>query len=239
MVYKKLGILGGMGPLATYNLYKSIIESTQAKRDQDHINMVILNASCIPDRTEAILYNKESPLPHLLRECAVLENAQCDVIAIPCNTAHHYYRDIQQGCNIKIINMIDLVAQHLSQLNVSDVLLLATRGTVEAEIYTKYMDSISVNLHSTNNDETNAVMEIIYGIKANKSYDIKKINIISKKYFESKCEKIILGCTELSLIKRHIVSSLKKDNIDEEIDNYFIDPSDILKNEILSLFRVC
>lgn len=229
-----------MGPLATHNLYKSIIDATPAKKDQDHINMVILNASYIPDRTANILDGGESPLPHLLEGCKTLENAGCDVIAIPCNTSHYFYDELQNNCKIKILNMIDLVAQRLSQENISNVYLMATAGTVKAGIYEKYLSARNINILPANEFELNLIMKEIYDIKAGVFFGFFDIKVIAKKYYLLGCEKIILGCTELSLIKSNIVHmmSMLEEGSDINLDDFFIDSTDVLKDEIIKLFGI-
>jgi len=228
--YKKLGILGGMGPLATYNLYKGIIDATPAKKDQDHINMVILNASYIPDRTANILNGGESPLPYLLEGCETLENAGCDLIAIPCNTSHYFYDELQKKCKTEILNMIDLVAKRLFEENELNVFLMATAGTIKAGIYAKYLSARNINILPANEFEITIIMKVIYDIKAGIKPDLSDITAIVKKYCGLGCKKIILGCTELSLIKDDMI------NINNDFSDLFIDSTNVLKDEIVRLF---
>ena len=228
-MYKKLGILGGMGPLATYALYKNIIESTLIKTDQEYIDMVILNASYIPDRTAGILNGGESPLPYLLDALKTLENAGCDLIAIPCNTSHYFYGEMQNACKAKILNMIDLTAEKLKSLGVSKTFLMATEGTVKTGVYQKYSDRRSIEIILPNDGEIAEMMRVIYEIKAGKSPDTGKLRDISQKYINLGCEKIILGCTELSTEKGKIYG------VDE---NIFIDAMEVLKDKILESFEV-
>ena len=233
MKYKKLGILGGMGPLATYNLYKNIIDATPAKKDQDHIDMVILNASYIPDRTAGILDGGESPLPYLSDGCKILENAGCDIIAIPCNTSHYFYDELQENCRVKILNMIDLVAERLEEQGMSSVFLMATAGTVKAGIYKKYLSKRNIDILPSDEDEIELIMKAIYDIKAGIAIDLSDIITVVKKYYALGCKKIILGCTELSLIKDDMI------NMDSSLDDLFIDSTDVLKDKIIKLFGVC
>jgi len=223
-MYKKLGILGGMGTIATYTLYKNIIDCTPVKKDQDYINMVILNASYIPDRTAAILHGGESPLPYLLKELKNLENIGCDLIAIPCNTSHYFYDEMQSSCKVKILNMIELTAEKLESLGVNKTFLMATEGTIKTGVYQKYFDNKNIEILSPSDEEIKEMMRVIYGIKAGKNPDICKLYETVEKYHGLGCEKIILGCTELSTL--HMTGQ----NI--------IDAMDVLKDKILELFGV-
>jgi aspartate racemase len=223
-MYKKLGILGGMGPLATYTLYKNIIDSTPVQKDQDYINMVILNASYIPDRTAGILHCGESPLPYLLNELKNLENIGCDLIAVPCNTSHYFYDEMQNACKVKILNMIDLTAEKLENLGVVKTYLMATEGTIKTGVYHKYFDKRNIEIVPPTDDEIKEMMRIIYEIKAGKTPDISKLHETVEKYHKSGCEKIILGCTELSTL--HITVQ------------HVIDAMDVLKEKILESFGI-
>jgi len=226
-MYKRLGIIGGMGPLATYTFYKNIIENTDAKKDQDYIDMVILNASYIPDRTEAILHGGESPLPALLDAIKSLENSGCDLIAIPCNTSHYFFDEMQNSCKTKILNMIDLTGEKLENLGVKKVYLMATGGTVKTGVYEKYLSRGNIKIMPASDEEIAEMMKVIYDIKAGKNPDTGGLHNIAEKQLKLGCEKIILGCTELSTEKGRIAG------IDKSM---FIDAMEVLKDKILELF---
>jgi len=85
---KTIGILGGMGPYATVELFSKILKFTPARKDQEHLRIIIDNNLKIPDRTEAILGNGKSLLPEMIATAKNLEKAKVDFILIPCNTAH-------------------------------------------------------------------------------------------------------------------------------------------------------
>lgn len=228
-MYHKLGILGGMGPMATYTLYKNIIENTPVKKDQDHIDMVILNASHIPDRTAGILKQGESPFPYLFNSIKLLENAGCDLIAIPCNTSHYYYDELQERCKTKILNMPDLTAQALEKQGIKKVYLMATEGTIVTGVYQKFFDARNIEITSSSGEEIAEMMRVIYDIKAGKTPDISGLQNISDKYRKLGCEKIVLGCTEFSSEKSAITG---------DFPDYYIDAMQILQNKIFESFGV-
>ena len=226
-MYKKLGILGGMGPLATYTLYKNIIESTPVKKDQEYIDMVILNASYIPDRTEGILRGGESPLPYLLDALKTLENAGCDLIAVPCNTSHYFYGEMRRACKAEILNMVELTAERAASLGAAKTYLMATEGTIKTGIYQKYFDRRNIEIMPATGEEVAEMMRVIYAIKANKTPSMRKLREISEKYKKLGCEKIILGCTEFSAEKSRITG---------RGEDAYIDAMEVLKDKILELF---
>src|SRR5699024_1562718 len=116
MIEQKLGVLGGMGPMATSVFLDKLIKNTDADKDQDHINTVILNHSTLPDRTEAILEDKKLPFLNAVKtDLELFEVAGVENIAIPCNTSHYFYKEIQSMTSINIINMIQVTIEYIAQ----------------------------------------------------------------------------------------------------------------------------
>lgn len=102
-----VGVLGGIGPLATVYFMDLIIRMTEAETDQEHINMLVSNHATIPDRTDYILGKSEdSPLKDMTDDAKMLEEAGCLFIVIPCNTAHYFFEDIERSVKIPVINII-------------------------------------------------------------------------------------------------------------------------------------
>ena len=96
MIERAVGIIGGVGPMATVYFMETIIKMTDAKKDQDHINMVVLNHATIPDRTDFILgKSRRNPLKIMVEDAQKLQNAGADFVVIPCNTAHYIFDEIQ------------------------------------------------------------------------------------------------------------------------------------------------
>jgi len=137
---KIIGILGGMGPQATVDLYNEIIRQTPIKEEQDHLPIIIFSNPKVPDRTKALIAGGEDPLPHLIYSARVLEKAGADFIIIPCNTAHHYLPQMQKAVSIPILNMIAETADFIKQRypQKKRVGLLATTGTIKVGIYSTH-----------------------------------------------------------------------------------------------------
>jgi aspartate racemase len=200
---KILGIIGGMGPLATNIFYKMIIDMTPAHKDQDHINMIILSHATMPDRTCAIESGDLSVLLGKLREDAIfLENSGADCIAIPCNTSHVVMDEIQEVVSIPIVNMVrETVSALVDEYGCQNqkVGIMATDGTVEAEIFQKEMKAQGLIPVIPDAENQKRLMHIIYdGIKAGMPIDPKEFAAVEAQLRESGCKKIILACTELS-----------------------------------------
>jgi len=204
MKEKIIGILGGMGPEATADLFYKIIKFTPAKRDQNHLRIIIDNNPKIPDRTAAILGKGEDPLPALQETAQNLEKAGADLILIPCNTAHYYLSSIQKSVNVPILNMIEETAKETKKRvpQIKKAGLLATMGTYKTRIYHQYFEKLNIEIISPGDEEKEKIMKIIYAVKGGDlSREIKKdILPLVQNLIDEGAEAIIAGCTEIPLI---------------------------------------
>jgi aspartate racemase len=204
MPEKIIGILGGMGPEATIDLFYKIIKFTPAEKDQDHLRIIIDNNPKIPDRTTAILGKGEDPLPALQETARNLEKAGADFIIIPCNTAHRFLPSIQESVKIPILNMIEETAKETQKKipSIKKVGLLASIGTYKTEIYHQQFKKFNIEVISPEEKDKEEVMKAIYAVKAGDLSNEVKGNIlkIAQKLIDKGAEVIIAGCTEIPLI---------------------------------------
>ena len=108
-----LGVLGGMGPLATVDFLQKLIEETPATRDQEHVPVVAYSVPQMPERPPAIVGNGESPLPHMLEGVLTLKRAGAKAVAIACNTAHFWYDDLVRDGGLPILHIADAACASL------------------------------------------------------------------------------------------------------------------------------
>lgn len=201
-----MGVLGGVGPLATIYFADLVVKMTDAKTDQEHIAMVILNHSSIPDRTEYIMdKSKPNPLPVMVGDAKMLEDDNCDYIVIPCNTAHYFYDEIQKSVNVPIINILEETVKYCEETipDVKKIGVLATDGTIKSQAYQNIIQKHSLECVIPSEEDQKSVMNIIYNqVKAGKTVDIFEFHRIIGELKKSGCDAIVLGCTELSIIKK-------------------------------------
>lgn len=204
MSEKIIGILGGMGPEATADLYMRIIRTTPAKRDQDHPRVIIYSNSKVPDRTAAIIGTGPSPLPELIRAGKRLEEAGADFIIIPCNTAHYFLEPLQKELRVPILNMIKLSAGRAKSLypKIRRAGLLASDGTVRTGLYSAAYAEAEVEMLQPTPDKQADVMKAIYQcIKAGNLIDGGfLLRGVANELVAGGAEMIICGCTEVSLV---------------------------------------
>lgn len=223
----KLGVIGGMGPKATSVFFDKVVECTVAGRDQDHINMIILNHATLPDRTDVIAQHGETEfLASMDKNLRLLASTDVSHIAIPCNTSHYFYRQLSEMTSVPIINMVEETVKHIHSLygDGCKIGLLATDGTVNTGIYAMNSKFYNMKMHVPTANMQQQVMDIIYDVKANVTVDAKQLElIINKLLHEDGCDCIILACTELSCLP-----------IEQNLRNYCVDALDVLvKHSIL------
>lgn len=198
---KTVGILGGMGPLATVDLFAKITRLTKAANDQEHLHILIDSNTNIPDRTRAISENGASPVKEMVRSALRLENMGADFLIIPCNTAHYFINRIKSFTRLPFINMIEETAKEAKRSGVSYAGLLATKGTIKTKLYTEAFVRQGVNLITPSEENEKHIMNLIYhGVKAGVSrYPLDGVNRTLKEMKNQGVEKFILGCTEMPL----------------------------------------
>ena len=198
-----LGILGGMGPAATCDIFNKIIQLTPASSDQEHIHVIIDSNSQIPDRTAFICHSGEDPRIEMIRSAIKLEMMGADYIIIPCNTAHYFYDDIVKYTKATVLHMIRETAAFVKKAkpDVKNYLLLATAGTYQADIYSKIFREFDLNIIYPDKSDIEIVMSWIYNVKSgNFNVTLQEFKNLVKKYMTDGEIPIILGCTELPLL---------------------------------------
>ena len=220
-----LGILGGLGPMATVYFYEMLTQHTKAARDQDHIDVIINSRATTPDRTSYILgQSSENPFDIMAADAARLVTFGADIIAIPCNTAHYFYDRLNESIEIPILNMVEETVLFAKE-NCEKVGILATSGTIETRTYQRVCDRLNLAYAVPSAEKQADVMDLIYNdIKQGKPADRQKFDAVVEELKAAGCGRVILGCTELSLIKR-----------DEKLGDFYIDSMEVLaKNAILA-----
>ncbi len=220
----KLGIIGGVGPLAGYDFGKRLTSASPAKTDQDHIETILLSDTKIPDRTSFILgKTSESPLPKLKTDVQTLNSLNVDRIAVICNTAHYFYTEMAANSRAHIYNMIDITLRNNSNEKIG---LVSTQGTRDSKIYDMYTSKYNVELVNLDDAHQEIATEIIYSqVKKGQLVDKNDFTTITDYLFAQGCSKIILGCTELSTAKEQF-----------KLNEAFVDPIEELINEIINEF---
>ena len=200
----RLGIIGGLGPMATAYFMELLINMTDAKCDQDHLEMIIYNCQSIPDRTAYILgKSNANPVVPIIKIGKKLKEQNVECISIPCITAHYFHDEIEEKTGCKVMHAIRDTSYLLKEAGLTKIGIMATDGTIQSRIFQNEIEKNGMHGLVPDKKYQKIVMDIIYkDIKAGKIPDIEKYNVVATHLKNKGAQVIILGCTELSLLKK-------------------------------------
>lgn len=219
---KTLGVIGGLGPIATAHFLELVINMTEASTDQQHLEMIIYNTPTIPDRTAYILDNTaDNPLPRMLAVGNALAQQEVSYIAIPCVTAHYFFSQLESGIPVPLINGVEETVRHLKENGIRKVGIMATDGTVRSGIFHRELEKQGMEPLVPGPEAQKHVMHLIFhNVKAGIRAEMDRFDAAARDLREQGAEAMILGCTELSLIKR-----------DHDIGAGFLDAMEVLARQ--------
>lgn len=222
-----LGILGGLGPMATAYFYELLTRHTQAACDQDHIDVVISSRASTPDRTAYILgQSAADPFAALAESAARLAAFGADVLVIPCNTAHYFYDRLCAAVDVPILNMVEQTVLAAKRGGCRTLGVLATTGTVRTGLYQNMCETHGLACAVPDAAAQQCVMDVIYrDVKQGRRADRAAFERAVGSLRAQGCDRVVLGCTELSLVKR-----------DEGLDAFYLDSMQALARSVLLLF---
>ncbi len=222
-----LGILGGLGPMATVYFYDMLVRHTKATCDQDHLDVIISSRASTPDRTSYILgQSTENPFDIMARDAQRLVTFGADVLAIPCNTAHYFYDRLNETISVPILNMVEETVLEAKARGCCRVGILATSGTVQTGTYSRICERHGLEFVCPDESHQQDLMNVIYGdIKQGKRPDMARFFAVADSLKRQGCTRMILGCTELSIIKK-----------DEQLDAFYIDSMSVLAKNAITTF---
>lgn len=199
-----VGVMGGVGPAATAVFVSALVAMTDAARDQDHLDAVVLQHATIPDRTAHILgQSDEDPSPALTHDARRLEAWGCDVIVLPCNTAHTYAKAITSAVQVPVLSIVEETAARAARRAGPGALVgvLATAGTRAAGVYEQALEDCGVTAIQPDEADQTRVNRIIYDqVKAGRPADTEMLTGVVDRLCARGASVVILGCTELSVV---------------------------------------
>jgi aspartate racemase len=224
---QRIGILGGMGPAATADIYQKIIAATPAEKDQEHIPVVIWADPRVPDRPAALAGKGPSPVPALVEGVKKLEEAGASFVIVACNTAHAFFPEVRKQVSIPILNMMEETAEVVAARRpvIRKVGLLATAAAANAGVYQSAFKSKGIKVVTSDSASQEDVKWVIAQVKAgNRSTEVTtRLLKAATELQKAGAEAVILGCTELPLVLR-----------DGQADLPIIDASEVLAQAAVS-----
>lgn len=222
----KVGVIGGMGPASTVFFMDKVVQHTEASKDQDHIDMVVLNHATLPDRTEIIASGEHQVFVDAIKKDAeILQSLGVSCIAIPCNTAHFFYSEIQKSVQIPVINMIEEAVNHVSKMpSVKCVGILATNGSLRTKLYENACAKVGLRTVTPSEGCQKVLTDIIYkGVKGGNESNLAEFLSIVEELRGAGADVVLLACTELSYFKSRTLPL------------YCVDAMDVLVQKVIEL----
>ena len=218
---KTIGILGGMGPMATADLFQKITALTDASGDNEHIRIYIDSNAAIPDRTAAILDGGEDPVPAMADSLGKLELCGADCVVMPCNTAHYFLPRLAERTKTPFLSMIEAAARTCQERFPGKAVgILATKGTLAAGLYQKALEAEGAPFLVPDAAGQEALMAVIYqGVKAGAppSRYREAFLSVTEGMTGRGAECFLLACTELPLAARDLGLDLPAVDPTEEL----------------------
>jgi aspartate racemase len=213
-----IGVLGGMGPLATADFFSKVIAAAPAKRDEDHVPLLIQSDPRIPGRPAAILRGGESPLPALLAGRDRLITAGAIALAMPCNTAHVWLPELQQGCPVPFLSIVDASCDEAAARVKpgAAIGLIGTEATLTSRLFDSELTRRGFKPVLPSDDELrDLILPAIEQVKAGRAAEGgEQVERAVQALFGRGAEVVVLACTETPLALDAIASPLRERCVD-------------------------
>lgn len=204
---KTIGILGGMGPVATAELYKKIIEYCQKKykavQDTDYPPVVMYSLP-LKGTDETGIVDEELVFHEFIDEIKRLEAHGASFVIMPCNTLHKFDEKIRAKMSIPFLGIVEETCKEVKNSKFRKIALLASETTYKSRTYDNYLDGLII----PNEDERKQISQIILNVMGGRN-GLKDTRILLKIINRLKVDAVILGCTELPLVLKQSNCSIK------------------------------
>ena len=206
--YGVMGVLGGMGPLATIDFLQKMLAHTPARRDQEHVPVVVASLPQIPDRTAAFQRRGPSPLAALVESGQRLVDAGAAALVMPCNTAHLWFEEMERALKVPMLHIVDATLATLGARangNIRSIGLLATAATIDSHLYPTRAASRSSTeqlmwITPTVGEMNELVSPAIAAVKAGRTGDAtERLAAACQALRRRGAEAVLMGCTEIPL----------------------------------------
>lgn len=210
---KTIGIIGGVGPQTTSEVYLSIIDLIKKSGEEKYPPIVIYNLPfpfIIEDEAIVQGINSEKMIPYLIEGAKILEKSGADFGILPCNTLHKYIEEIRQSVKIPFLSILDETVIVLKNMDFKSVGILATETTIRTKIYDKALKQNSINVICPSRHEQDTINEIIIDLLKGKktAAQIESLKLVCESLQKKGAKAILLACTDLQLIASEISVSI-------------------------------
>jgi aspartate racemase len=197
-----IGIIGGMGPLATADLIAKITQNTPVSREQEHLRLLVDSNPAIPDRNDAVSGTGPSPGPALVESARLLERSGADLLVIACNTAHHWFDEVASAVSVPVISMIDVTVHAAVDRTPARVGVMAITACLTTRMYQDALAAVGIESLTLDEAEQRAFTRTVEGIKAHGRTDALRASMAHHAgiLVDAGADLIIAGCTEIPIV---------------------------------------
>lgn len=204
---KTVGVIGGMGPAAAIDFQRRVLEATPAADDSEHIHLIVDNNPNIPSRIRALIDGDgEDPTPVLQAMARRLETAGAQVLAMPCNTAHHYLPAIRAAAQVPVLDMIALAANALAAAPEAPkrIGMLASPAVTIIGLYDGPLRAVGLEPIHAEGEDADHLLAIIRAIKAGARLAsvTTDFDTLAGRFKDRGAEALLIACTEFSLLPK-------------------------------------
>jgi len=197
---RRVGVLGGMGPEATLVFLGKFYALTRARREQDRPPLLLDMDPSVPDRNRAWEEKDDSPGPALAAMGRRLANAGADFCVLPCITAHGYVAGFETATGLPLLHLPDLVAGALADRHIGSVGLLATRTTLQMQLFQDAFAHRGIAAIVPGTSDQDALMQAIYAIKRGEEARAA-VMAVAEHLIQSGAQALLIGCTDISTLQ--------------------------------------
>ena len=197
-----VGVLGGMGPAATLDFMRKMLDATPASTDQEHVPVVAASIPQVPDRTRAFRGEGASPLPAMVDSGRRLVAAGAGLVVMPCNTAHLWFDELQPALGLPMLHLVDAALEEAVETAGpgARIGLLATDATLASGLYVNRAAGTVAWLLPTAAETIDLVMPGIAAVKAGRLAEgTQRLEEAVRALHRRGAAAVVLGCTEIPL----------------------------------------
>jgi len=212
----EVGVVGGLGPAATADFLGRVVAATDAARDQDHVNLVVLQHSAVPDRTAFITGASDAdPTPLLVADARRLESWGVVAVVMPCNTATAFVEAMRSAVDVPVLDIVDIAMDEAERRGWKRVGVLATEGTRAAGTYDRAGSGRDIAIHYPDDATQASVNSLIFEyVKAGIEAPPAMLEASVQALIDDGVDGVILGCTELSVAAAGLENDVVIDALD-------------------------
>ncbi len=205
-----VGVVGGLGPMATVYFMERVIDLTVADTDQEHVDMLVWQQGSIPDRTAFLTGQDDAdPLPAMVHAARTLQAGGARMLVMPCNTAHFFYDRLVASVSVPFLNIVEVTLDEARRRvpGLTTIGVLATDGTVHTETYQRAAERAGLDCVMPEPQMQAEVMDMIYaGVKAGEPVAPERFHAAVDHLRRRAAQVVVLGCTELSILQRDLAA---------------------------------